>query len=270
MFGLLRRIRQINKLGDRATAEPFAGGAGASLSLLFQEETPDIAINDADPAIHGFWWSLINKPRQLEDMVRGANVTMAEWYRQRDIYRSSRRVSHLRRGFAAFYLNRCNRSGIIVNGGPIGGIEQKGEWKLGARFNRSELAERCARVSVYKDRISVSDLDGIEFVRNRDTNRTFLFVDPPYFVKGPTLYLNSLNNDYHERLADTLKGLSNAAWVLTYDDCAEVRRLYKGWTTIKPFSLRYNAAERRYGKEVLIVPRWMNLPSGQDSEAILW
>ena len=35
MAELLSEIRRLNGLGDRAIAEPFAGGAGASLTLLF-------------------------------------------------------------------------------------------------------------------------------------------------------------------------------------------------------------------------------------------
>ena len=40
MTSLLSGIRLINQLGDHAVAEPFAGGAGASLSLLYLEDTP--------------------------------------------------------------------------------------------------------------------------------------------------------------------------------------------------------------------------------------
>jgi len=269
LAGLLSQIRRLNGLGDRTIAEPFAGGAGASLTLLYLEETQDIYVNDADPAIHDFWWSLINRPQQFLDMLSATRVSMAEWRRQRDLYRHSGRVSHLRRGFATFFLNRCNRSGIM-NGGPIGGVKQTGKWKLSARFNKSELRRRCEKVAEYRDRVHVSDHDGIEFIKRLSEEATFFFIDPPYFGKGRTLYLNALDEDYQIALSEQLKSMPNGAWVLTYDDCPEIRRLYRGWTTIRPFSLRYAAAERRRGKEVLIAPKWMHLPASQASAAVSW
>jgi DNA adenine methylase len=260
----------LNGLGGRAIAEPFAGGAGASLNLLFHEEAHEIFINDVDPAIHDFWWSIVNRPQPFLEMISTTPVNMEEWRRQRDVYRNSSRVSRLRRGFSAFYLNRCNRSGIIMNGGPIGGVKQAGNWKLDARFNKSDLRHRCEKVAEYRDRIHVSCRDGMEFIGRLDTASALFVIDPPYFMKGPTLYLNAMDQEYHEALADRLKSMKDAAWVLTYDDCSEIRRLYRGWATIRPFTLRYSAAERRSGKEVLIVPKWMRLPKTQESAALTW
>jgi DNA adenine methylase len=85
MAGLLGQVRRLNGLGDRAIAEPFAGGAGASLSLLYLEETREIYVNDADPAIHNFWWTLVNRPQLFMDMLTKTRVSMAEWHRQRDV-----------------------------------------------------------------------------------------------------------------------------------------------------------------------------------------
>jgi len=270
MAGLLSQIRRLNGLGDQAIAEPFAGGAGASLTLLFREETPEIYINDADQAIHDFWWTVVNRPKPFLELLTNAHLNMDEWRRQRDVYRDCGRMSRLRRAFAAFYLNRCNRSGIIMNGGPIGGVKQKGKWKINARFNKLDLQRRCEKISEYRKRIYVSCCDGVEFIEELDENITFFFIDPPYFMKGRTLYLNTLNEQYHVALADRLKTMEGAAWVLTYDDCPEIRKIYRGWTTIRPFSLRYSAAERRSGMEVLITPKWMHLPTSQISAAIVW
>ena len=270
MTAMLAEIRQQNGVSGMAQAEPFAGGAGASLSLLYAERTPEILINDADPAIHAFWWALTKRGNEFEQILSRTRASMAEWKRQRIVYQSAR-TGRLKRGFAAFYLNRCNRSGIIMNGGPIGGTDQTGKWKIGARFNKEALLARCSKIGEYADRIKVSGMDGIKFIDGVDTNATFLFIDPPYYHKGPLLYLNGLNESYHKALAEKLKSLpEQAAWVLTYDDCAEIRELYRGWAVVRPFALRYTASERRKGREVLITPRWMTLPKTQKSLAIEW
>ena len=270
MTGLLSQIRKLNGLGNRAIAEPFAGGAGASLNLLFLEETNVIYINDADPAIYDFWWCLVNRPKLFLNMMAMTPVSIDEWHRQRSIYNAGARVSRMRRGFSAFYLNRCNRSGIIVSGGPIGGIEQVGKWKLDARFNKIELSRRCEKVAEYGDRICVSGLDGLKLIDNLASTEIFFFIDPPYFIKGGSLYLNALEDNYHLSLANRLNSMQDAAWVLTYDDCREIRRLYEDWATIRPFTLCYTASNQKNGKEILIAPKWMRLPRHQTSMAIAW
>jgi DNA adenine methylase len=157
-----------------------------------------------------------------------------------------------------------------MNGGPIGGVKQTGRWKLGARFNKSDLRRRCEKVSEYRDRVEVSGLDGIEFIEKRNASSTMFFIDPPYFRKGQTLYLSDLDVEYHAALADRLREMSEESWVLTYDDCPEIREMYAGWASVRPFGLRYAAAERRSGREVLITPPWMELPSSQLSAALTW
>lgn len=251
-------------------AEPFAGGAGAALSILFTEGAPEIFINDIDRSIYDFWWSTLNRSTSFLDLLESTEVSIDEWHRQRELYRSGGKVSRLRHGFAAFYLNRCNRSGIIMDGGPIGGIAQHGKWKVDARYNKAELRRRCQRIAQYRDRIRLSCLDGLQFIAAHALKDTFFFIDPPYFAKGKTLYLNALDASYHQQLADLLRSKPGMAWVLTYDDCAEIRAMYDGWSKIKPFSLRYVAAGRRQGREILICPKWMNLPSQQSSLSIGW
>lgn len=270
MAGLLAQIRKMNGFSGRSVVEPFAGGGGATLKLLFLEETPSVHLNDADPAIYNFWWAVTHQTAKFLDLLERTPVTIDEWRRQRDIYRSARSASRVESGFAAFYLNRCNRSGIIINGGPIGGVEQVGKWRLDARFSKAGLRERCLAVAEYRDRIRVTCMDGIDAVMRTVDGNGFLFVDPPYFHAGKLLYLNALSAEYHGSLAEALQARQDRAWVLTYDDCDEVRELYDGWATVRPFSLRYAAAQRRQGREILIVPKGTRLPDGQASEAIVW
>jgi len=270
MADVLRQISQLNSLGNRSIAEPFAGGAGASLALLFDELTPNIHINDLDHSVRDFWWAITARCDEFLDLMRKTRVNMTEWRRQREIYRSKSRMPRLTRGFATFYLNRCNRSGVIFNGGPIGGVKQDGEWKINARFNKADLAKRCRRVADYAERISVSGMDGIELIKSLDASKTFFFIDPPYFEKGQSLYLNAANQGYHAELSEKLKEMTEAAWVLTYDDCREIRSLYRGWADIRSFSLRYSASEKRGGREILITPKWLRLPRDQRSMSIGW
>lgn len=239
--------------------------------MLYSEETPSIEINDADAAIHAFWWAVTQRASEFADKLRTTPVTIAEWKRQREIHRRPGRRSKLDIGFATFYLNRCNRSGIILNGGPVGGLAQEGKWKLKARYNKPALLERCERLAEFRERIRITHEDGLKFIQKRATKRLFFFIDPPYYEKGPLLYLNSLGHEYHENLARQMRSMPDAKWVMTYDDSPTIRRLYEPWANVREFKLDYAASGRRKGSELFISPKRMVLPSeAPSSDAISW
>lgn len=270
LSGLLREIRRLNGLGAHEIVEPFAGGAGASLALLYLEEAPKIHINDADPAMFAFWWSATKRPQKFQRRLVDIPITISEWQRQRIVYGSKREVSRFDLGFSAFFLNRCNRSGIVRGGGVIGGLDQSGQWKIDARFNKVTLQKRLRRLEEFSARINVSGIDGAELIESIHLGNRFFFIDPPYVKRGQTLYQNELDLDYHARLAVLLESMPSSAWALTYDDCPEVREWYGDWANVRPFSLQYTASSRRAGKELLITPKWLLLPLEQTSRAITW
>ena len=74
---------------------------------------------------------------------------MEEWNRQRNICLTRNNKYSFELGFATFYMNRTNRSGII-KGGVIGGMDQSGTWKMDARFKREELIRRIESIAERK------------------------------------------------------------------------------------------------------------------------
>lgn len=191
-------------------------------------------------------------------------MTASEWQRQREIYRSRTR-STLKLGFSAFFLNRCNRSGILTNGGVIGGLDQSGKWKIGARYYHDELIGRIERIAALRERITICQLDAIGFLRanvlrRASRSRFFVYLDPPYYVKGSRLYLNYYEHRDHEKLALFLKRVRNVKWLLTYDDAPEIRALYRWRQCVTDFSLRYSAAQSRRGSEIIIASDGLHLP----------
>jgi len=260
---LLADVIVENNLHDGTVVEPFAGGAGASLQLTFDELADKLIINDLDPHIFAFWRSVINQTQALTSKIQRCRVNMATWRACKEIYNSPvHRNCQLDVAFATFFLNRCNRSGIIMGGGPIGGYEQKGKWKLGARFNKRDLIDRIERIASYKERISVTKTDATTLLKNLAPSageRLLVFLDPPYYNKGQRLYLNSLAHDDHVRLSESLLNNPSYYWVLTYDNTPEIRRLYKS-ARPRAFELSYSAYERRVGKEIMIFDPRLKVP----------
>lgn len=257
---LLERIRGVlyaNKLQGGIYIEPFAGGAAVGLGLLFQEHVEEIVINDFDYRVYAFWASVTERSKQFVRMVEEVPLSVEEWERQRKIYLRPRSHSRLQVGFASFYMNRCNRSGIMVNGGPIGGIEQTGRWKIDARFNRENLIARIDRIVEHRHRIHVTNLDARELLDWSSAEfggrKSFVYLDPPYYNKGAGLYFNSFQHEDHESLAEYLRDGFALPWILTYDNVEAIRRLYS-WADQLAFTLHYSAYESRQGSELLITP----------------
>lgn len=251
LLPFFERIIALNHLHDTTYIEPYAGGAGAALALLFLEQVDRIVINDLDKAIYAFWRSAVFNSERFIDRIQLTPVTVKEWRRQKAIYRDPK-ANRFDLGFATFFLNRTNVSGIL-DGGPIGGLEQRGKWLIDARYNKVGLSERVKQLGLYKDRITVSNLDGVDLISDyllRDN--IFIYLDPPYFEKGASLYLNHYQKSDHESLAQQLNGNSEAFWLLTYDNRSQIRSLYPE-RRINNFSLNYNAYESRKGHEILVL-----------------
>ena len=251
LFPFFEKVIQKYNLEKITYVEPFAGGAGAALALLFSGKVEKIVINDLDKAIYSFWRSAIIDSKIFIGKIQSIPITITEWKKQKAIYASSK-SRRFDLGFAAFFLNRTNISGIL-DGGPIGGLSQKGKWKIDARFNKKKLAERIHRLSLYKNRISVFNKDGVELTNEYlNKENVFIYLDPPYYEKGATLYLNHYKKDDHEILARRLNQSPEAFWLLTYDNKKEIKSLYPDRQIVN-FSLNYNAYEYRKGKEVMIL-----------------
>jgi DNA adenine methylase len=261
---VLAHVIRLNGREGGVYVEPYAGGAGAALSLLFGEHVKRIVINDADSRIYAFWDAVLHKTERFLRLLRDTPLTVDEWKSQRLIYQSSGRHSSLRVGFATFYLNRCNRSGIIGNGGLIGGLKQTGKWKIDARFNRQDLSRRVERIAHYRERIGLHNADAETFLKSQLRNpswvdRAFVYLDPPYYAKGSQLYLNYYTEEDHARFAAHLDG-ARFNWIMSYDNVRPIRDLYSSYRLVE-FNLGYSARRWRIGRELLIMPRHVRFPS---------
>lgn len=195
--------------------EPYAGGAGAGIALLRQGLVEHLVINDIDPAVHAFWRAIVERPAAFIRRLEAVPLTIPEWKRQRELYRARDASDFMSLGFAFFYLNRTNRSGVL-NAGVIGGQAQSGQYRIGARFNRATLADRVRAIGELADRITVLDEDGRTVIRRFGRSRTtLLYVDPPYVRAGSDLYLNAFDGRDHIALSKAIQAVPAARWLVT-------------------------------------------------------
>ena len=265
LSSLLMQLLEHNQLKHVNYVEPFAGGASLALALLFGEYASVIHINDLSRPVYALWHSVLNETEELCRRIRAVDVSMAAWQHQRSIYERRDDAELVDLGFATFFLNRTNRSGII-GGGVIGGKGQTGKWSLDARFNKEELLQRIRRIKRYDGRIRLYNEEGVEFTKNigdeLDRN-TLFFIDPPYIDKGQDLYLNDYDISNHQRLERQVKHLQQP-WVVTYDYDGAIRHgLYQNYARLA-FELSYSAQSRQKGKEALFIADNLSLPCQWD------
>jgi DNA adenine methylase len=258
----LAEIITLNNLEGGHYAEPFAGGAAVALELLFCERVSHIHINDIDPSIFAFWYSVVHNTNAFLDRVVETHITIDSWMEAKEIRRNPAAYSMLDLGFATFFLSRTNRSGIL-NGGMIGGHSQSGEWKIDCRFNKEELISRVRRIGFFRSRISVCNLDAVKFLKTYATKipgKCFLYIDPPYYVKGAYLYQNHFLHDDHVRLAKIVSNVKRHKWIVSYDNVEQIRNIYSS-NEQEQFDINYSARSYARGSEVMVFSNGLVKPT---------
>ncbi|CDT93926.1 D12 class N6 adenine-specific DNA methyltransferase [Vibrio coralliirubri] len=242
---------RLNNLEGGTYVEPFAGGCAIAWYLLLEGHVENVWINDLDPAIHAFWYSALNRTDELCQLIDDTDVTIEEWHRQKAVY-ANNRTNSLELGFATFFLNRTNRSGII-KAGVIGGLEQKGNYLLNCRYNKERLVEQIRAIAARRQNIVLTNLDATQFIDEYlpgIEGPCLVNIDPPYYVKGKGLYQNFFEHDDHYRLYRSVRNIQQP-WIVTYDEAPEICGIYAEFEP-QVFGLTYTAQTKRKGSEVII------------------
>lgn len=227
LAGLFADLISELEISDCTYVEPYAGGAGAGIALLQEGVVHRLVINDIDPSVHAFWREVVDSNEDFVRWVQDVPLTMDEWHRHREVYRATR-PDPKDLGRAFFYLNRTNRSGVL-RAGVIGGLDQSGNYKMDARFNRATLMRRLEAIGERADDITVTALDGRTVIEKFSADpRAFLYIDPPYVKAGGRLYLNAFEGRDHQALATVVNEISAAHWLMSYDMSPLIYRLYEG------------------------------------------
>lgn len=219
--------------------EVFAGGASVGLSLLDAGRIDRLILNDADPDVYTFWKIVLNDPDYLTGKIENTAPTRDIFFRAKE--RLKEDIPEKERAWCFFFVNRTAFSGIQM-ANPMGDIT--------CRWNPERLSERIRKISSMRDRITLYNMDACDFIEQYAywTDKTTLFIDPPYYEKGQLLYPKAFTEEDHERLADMVNslytGFGGPDMIITYDQCPEIEALYP-WAEIQHVGRRYSC--RRSG-----------------------
>ena len=233
---------ELNGFTEIPYCEPFAGGAGVAMNLLLQGKVKSVILNDLDTGIYSIWYAIFNDTEWLIEAINNTEITLAVREQQKKVYNELKNFDAYSHdlAFATFFLNRVNYSGILT-GGPIGGKEQKGKYKLDCRFNKESLIGKIKEIAKYRDNVQLFHMDAIELLKNQ--SNIFVFADPPYWQAGDMLYEASVE---HSKLAKVLCESKDIHWIATYDNNINISNIYDNYgAQSKLFELQYSASRKR-------------------------
>jgi DNA adenine methylase len=243
--------------------EPFIGCGAMATGILhaFPDKTR-IVFADKDYGIVCLWRAVLDTPGKLAQMLLNFTPTVEQFKRFKELD-GDRNSSPLEIGFRKFALHQMSFSGLGAKaGGPIGGKKQRSDYAVDCRFRPERHAKVISQQhKALKRFASVEVIEGdFSQALDRVPSDGFVYLDPPYYLKGGELYVHNMTPDDHARLAGLLKA-GAFEWVLSYDDHPEVRAMYSGWADIHEFQMtatidsKKGAGARRKNNELVITKR---------------
>ena len=234
--------------------EPYAGGASISLAMLMDGLVSKVTLCEKDPLLYSFWSSVKNNPEELCKRISRLRITLDKWhfYKKYLKLKNPDKNLEMNLALACIFLNRTNFSGIL-KAGPIGGMKQESKYKISCRFNQQRIIEQIKAISKFKKKITVKYGDALTFIKNVDKkldNKTLLYLDPPYFLKGSSLYRYSYKENDHKSLSEITKKIKTP-WFVSYDRHDTIIENFNG-STISTLSINYELRHLENVDELII------------------
>ena len=227
--------------------EPFFGGGSV---FWAKEKAKYNWINDLEPNLI----NLLNVIKDSEKRELLLSLFENEKEATKEKYNTVKQLipsNDIDLAYKYYYLNRTSFSGKMRN--PSWGYRPKRSippirWK-----------EKVIPCGEKLSNVKITNIDYEELLFAPPVGeKVLLFLDPPYYhAKQESHYICSFNDNEHVRLSNNLKK-TPFKFILTYDDCEEIKNLYK-WANIYEQQFFYrldnsrdNNNKRKKGCELII------------------
>lgn len=221
---------------EKKLCSPFLGGASIELACSTRMVVQGYDI--FEPLV-AFWQEILEDSTRLAERVRSYYpLSRTKFYNLQKRYTTL--TDKTERAAAFFVLNRSSFSGTTLSGGMSPDHP---------RFTPSAI-ERVEKFQADNFKVEHADYrDAIPL--NEDA---FLYLDPPY-LNGQALY--GLRGDTHkgfdhDALAELL--YKRDRWIMSYNDCEEIRTLYKDYTILSVEWI-YGMSKNKQSNEVLVMSK---------------
>jgi len=226
-------VGKLKKLIGVEYREPFFGGGSIGLRLLEERNFERVWFNDWDSGIVNLWTAVIQYPESLKQLVLNFEPSVSKFHEFKVELLSGVVKDAIEHGFKKLAIHQISYSGLgTMSGGPQGGEKQASKYKIDCRWSPTHICKKIDAIHMLlaKAKACCSHCDFSSLIEAKGDG-VIIYLDPPYFEKGNDLYQHGFNLNDHQRLADSLKKTKHQ-WLLSYDDCEEIRELYE-WADIE-------------------------------------
>lgn len=258
---IVKKLLELKTPKTNTFISPFFGGGSVEFEFLQQSpQIKDLYINDKDPGIACLWTSVLKYPEAMKFWIMDfePSLKMFETIKEQllELDRMQRGYDGvLYYGLCKLVLHQMSYSGLGTRGGPLGGKEQKSAYPIGCRWSPKNLCKQIDKLHKLLSNKHVygfkcTNLDFEQLLINTHEN-DLIYLDPPYYIKGNELYQYGFTTEDHKRLCYCLKA-NPSKWLLSYDDCPEIRDLYR-WANIEEIDANYKIAKNGTKKKELLI-----------------
>ncbi len=257
-----QRLEEKINCDDLEYREPFFGGGAVGISYMASNPVNrKVWINDKDVGIACLWTSVIRYPKLLKSEVLKFVPSIDCFYAFREELKANHAMPEQTReivqyGFKKLAIHRMSYSGLgTMSGGPLGGRDQRDVKNgIASRWRPSNLCQKIDDLHELFSRFEIREEacthnDAVQLIECK-SSEAILYLDPPYLVEGPKLYQHSFSLYDHVRMEKALRNTEHQ-WVLSYDECDLVRKLYR-WAGIEKVNVNYSMTKATKKSELII------------------
>lgn len=188
-------------------AEPFLGGAA-----VFFGKTPSDAevLNDTNKELINFYRVVQNDFVSLEKEIKISLHSRDLHRKAKVIYDNPDMFSEIKRAWAVWILAQQSFSSVLD--GSWGYDKQGGRTVKKVANARNAFSEDLA---IRLQNVQIECADAIYIIKNRDTENSFFYCDPPYYNSDCGHYDGYTIDDF-ERLLQTLAGIKGKFLLSSY------------------------------------------------------
>ena len=221
---------------------PFVGGGSFEMHLAKRGR---VACYDIFKPLVTYWQWLTRDPAALADAVQTCMPVSAEKFKELRAWLLEHiEEPTLQVAATYFVINRCSFSGATLSGGYSKESSTK-------RFTQSSV-DRIRMIRQQHPELLNISVEHQSFEATlSEPGDVFIFADPPYYTAKKLYGVNGEGQNIdHTRLRDLIVQHKN--WLITYDDCPEIRNLYDGYTFIE-VAWAYGMNKTKKSNEIVIL-----------------
>lgn len=193
------------------------------MSFLLADKIDHLWLNDADFGVYSLFYMIKHMSDVLKGKIAAFKPSQEAYYKAQHEVLSNYRSSDI--NDAAWYALIVNR--LAFSGIPYANAMSNPS----ARWNAKTLCKRVDAIHEKADHMHIACMDACDYIQDKYwlPNST-LFIDPPYYEKGSTLYHCYYNDEQHRALAYTLDELYKSFpcndMIITYDNSPAILDMY--------------------------------------------